>query len=267
MSTTPAEEVEVLPLTVTVKTPPSPAVMLDAEWMARIRELEHSAVGLKVTDDKTYRDAVAILATATRSTKDIATAKAAVKRPFLDACDAIEKCAKGITNRVDTIREIVRRQITDYDLKAKAAAEEAERKRLAELRALEGERKRQEAEAAKRAAEIAAQVKAEGRTADADALDLDLDDIPMPKTALEKKIEAVKFAAPLPSAPPKVAGLKFRTTLKIKSIDIKLLPSPFVIRTPDDALIRKTYCVGWKDGDPIPEVDGVVFEVNRMPIT
>jgi hypothetical protein len=79
------------------------------------------------------------------------------------------------------------------------------------------------------------------------------------------KTKAVKFA-PTPVAA-KPTGLAFKCSLRIASVDVNKLPDPFVVKTANQQAIRATYVTGWRDGDPIPEVPGVVFEVERMPVS
>ena len=36
--------------------------------------------------------------------------------------------------------------------------------------------------------------------------------------------------------------------------------------TPNDAEIRRLFCVGWKEGDAIPSVPGIKFTEDKQPV-
>ena len=65
---------------------------------------------------------------------------------------------------------------------------------------------------------------------------------------------------------PKPQGIHYRTTLKFDVIDVTRLPANLVIVTPNDAEIRRVFTTGWKEGDAIPTVPGIVFTVDKQPV-
>lgn len=96
-------------------------------------------------------------------------------------------------------------------------------------------------------------------------LDFGFDEPPAPeppaKTEVQRQLEAVVHAPAVVEQKP--SGVRHIARLRIKSINVAELPELFLVITANEAKLRSTFVVGWKDGDPIPEVSGVVFEVER----
>lgn len=133
-------------------------------------------------------------------------------------------------------------------------------------RMLEDARQKLKAPFLAKGREIDEAAKATPASSAIDLDDLDIpDDLPPQKTEAEQALEAAKYA-PAP-APVKPVGVAFRATLRIASIDVNKLPDMFVVRTANEKALRATFCTGYKDGDPLPTCDGVVFAVDRVPIS
>lgn len=82
--------------------------------------------------------------------------------------------------------------------------------------------------------------------------------------AIEQK-QAIILAAPV-AVMAKPAGITFRTVLKMKVVDVSKLRSPYSYLVANEPLIRTNYCTGYKDGDPLPVLDGVRFIVDKQPV-
>lgn len=65
----------------------------------------------------------------------------------------------------------------------------------------------------------------------------------------------------------KPAGVQFRVTLVPVLDDINKVPDMFIEKSVKMRAIISTFCTGYKDGAPMPEVPGIRFEVQRTPIT
>jgi hypothetical protein len=63
---------------------------------------------------------------------------------------------------------------------------------------------------------------------------------------------------------PKV--VRSRAVLKHTVTDVNWLPTSLVIVTPNHAEIQRRYCDGYKEGDELPLIDGILFEVDRIPL-
>jgi hypothetical protein len=85
-------------------------------------------------------------------------------------------------------------------------------------------------------------------------------------TQVEEIAERLRFARWLlgQSAP---SGMTFKTVLRFDVEDVNALPSDFVIRTPNERLIRETFCVDYKEGMDVPAVPGIRFTVEKQPVS
>lgn len=237
----------------------APLVLVDASALAAIAHAEQRVGALKITDIATYQGAVSLLNDLTISATKLEKTRTELKAPFLEIGKKIDACAKGAADRIETLKRKVRGEIQAHDTRQREEAARIERERQAEIARLEAEKLRQQQEAAKKAAALAAQNA---------PTDLDFaDDAPpeAPKTAIDARLEALKFA---PAAPaPAVSGLSFRVRLLARVVDVAKIPDAFVTRSANEKLIRETYCVGFKEGDKLPELPGVTFEIDRQPIS
>ncbi len=136
---------------------------------------------------------------------------------------------------------------------------------------LERVRQVEEFAARKKAEELAKQLAEAAAKSKAPTLELDDDDAPpapvepAQKTETEKQIEAIQHAPVV--AAPKPAGVSYRVVLIHKVESVAKLPDIFVIKTANDAAIRSTYCSGFREGEPIPVVPGVVFTVQKTVVS
>lgn len=244
---------------VVAKATTAPLVILDSAALTAIANAEQRVGALKITDTATYAGAVSLLNDLTMSATKLEKSRTDLKAPFLIIGKKIDECAKAPALRIDNLKVKVRAQIQAYDTAQREAAARAERERLQEIARLEAEKLRQQNEAI---AKAAAQAAASAPT------DLDFEDEapPAPKTAIEKRIEELKFT-PAVIAAPAVAGIQYRTRLIARVDDVAKLPDAFVIRTANEKLIRDTYCVGWKPGEKTPELPGVSFLADRQPVS
>ena len=85
--------------------------------------------------------------------------------------------------------------------------------------------------------------------------------------AIEAMIERVRFGQWLVRQ--KTGGIPARVikALEFEITDVNALPADFVIRTANEGLIRETFCVGFKDGMPLPSVPGVAFTIEQQTVS
>ena len=236
------------------KLPSIPVVLLDSKFTTALTELENSAKAIVISDKAGADAAGALLVRAQNADKALEDARQKVKRPFLEIGKAIDAAAKNESNRILKIKATIKSRIMDWNAKEQARLRAEEEARQAEVRRLQ----QIQEEARKRAEEEAA--KAAGPTIE---IDLEIDDLP--KTEIEKKIEDLQFGQKVATAAAP-AGVHFRTNLVWTVEDINKVPDAFVTRQENRSAINRTFCVGWKDGDPVPQVPGLRFEINRQPI-
>lgn len=238
-----------------------PLVMADAAFLADLAKTEDAIRGLSVVDEPTMVKASALLNGLTTAGARLEGVRITLKRPFLDINNRIDECAKAPAARIDAAKRTLKLQLGAYVEKVEREAAEAEAKRLAEIKRLEEEKAKADAAARAQAEAIAAAAKP------AEAIDLAFDDEPAaPKTETELKLEALKFT---PAAPVKTtaAGIRFQARLIFQVTEVAKLPEAFVTRTANERLIRDTFCVGFRDGDKVPEIPGIKFTVERTAIS
>ncbi len=257
---------------------PTPMELVPATFMQDLALIEGQISGLKITDATSAQVAADFQRDLTKAGTALEKARTALKAPLLALGKAIDDTAKVPSLRIEALKDTLKSRQVVWDNEQKRIAAEAEKKRQAEIKRLEDERqaklKELQAKADAEAAEnkrIADELAAKATVPVADDLDL-ADDEPPPveKTETQRQIEAIKYA-PLPIAPavvqPKTQGLSFRTTLKMTVTDVNLLPETFVTKVANEKALRAVYCSPWKEGQVIPEVPGVKFEINREPVT
>lgn len=237
--------------------PATPLVLADAQFLVRLASVEAQVARLSVKNPTTAQEAANLLRSLTDAGSGIEKTRTALKKPFLDIGRKIDDVAKLVGDRIEKSKGSLRKQLGDWNVREQARLAEIERQRKAELARLEAQRAAEEkAERERQAALVAA-------TPAVDAMDLEFETTPpAPKTETEKQIEAVKFApAPVAARP---TGVGFRASLRFVVKDVRLLPEQFKITVANEKEIRATYCVGWKDGQPMPVVPGVEFSVDRI---
>jgi hypothetical protein len=261
--------------------PPAPHVLGDSKFVATLAEVENQVSALRVADTATAQLAASLQVRLTRAKGTLEATRKTLIQPFLDAQRLINKTAEPVVTRIDAAISRLKASQTAYDDEQQRIAAKLERERRAELDRLEKIRLDEEAAAARKAKEIAeaaAKVEADRLaklTADQKANEAELgfveDEVPelppepVQKTETEQKIEALKYAPVVVAAKP--VGVAFRVTLRIKSIDVMKLPEVFVERKAKENAIRAAFCVGFREGQPMPVCEGCVFEVDKQPIS
>jgi len=262
---------------------PTPMELVPLSFMQELESAETKVAGLTITDPASAQTAADMQRALTKAKTALEKARTELKAPLLTLGRAIDATAAGPAQRLEALTRTLKTRQVAYDDEQRRIAAEEERKRQAEIRRLEEERREKlrelEAKAAAEVAEnkrIADELAAKNAALSAPASveeDLDLaDDAPPPveKTETQKEIEAIKYA-PLPIAPavvaPKTQGLSFRTTLKLTVTDVNALPESFVTKTANLGALRAVYTSPWREGQPIPEVPGCKFEIDRQPVT
>ena len=248
-------------LVVPIELPPAPHVLASTKFLSRLSEVELEVADLKVEDAATAQIAAELQISLTKAGKVLEEARSALKAPFLAANRAIDAAAKEPSNRIEEAKRSLKAELSAYGIVLKKKADEAEAARQAELARLEKVRLKEEAEEKARQDALAAQVVAKG------AVEFDFDEAeePAQKTETEKKIEEVKYAPAKVEAAP--SGITFRVSLYPHVEDVNKLPDQFVTKAAKVREIMSTFCTGYKDGDPIPELDGVRFEVRRDAVS
>jgi hypothetical protein len=262
--------------------PPVPLVVCSPGFITELAKVEREIAHLEIVDDATLQEAAAIQNRLTKAGKVLEETRAKLKAPFIAKGKEIDAAAKRPGERIESAKEGVGAKLVAYRQRQQELAEKAERERLAELERLQ---KKLEAEAAaerKRIADLAAEVERKRVAAEKEAeaarlaglppvVEVDFGDddepaaAPLPltpeKTETEKAIEAVRFAPAVSAAKPE--GIRYVTKLIHTVTDVAALPDMFVIRTAKDAAIRAAFCVGWKEGEPLPTCPGVNFKIQR----
>lgn len=248
--------------------PATPLVLCAPAFLNTLAQVEREVAHMVVADGQSAQAASNILQRLTTAGTQLEKARTELKAPFIAKGREIDDAAKAPAERIETAKRRVKAKVSAWQEDEQRKAYEAEQARIAELRRLEALRLEEERAAKAKADELALIAAENAARIKAPVVDFDFDEgpaEPAPKTETEKAIEAVKFTpAPVAAKP---VGIAFRATLRIASIDVNLLPEPFVIRTPDQVKIRATFATGWKDGDPIPECAGVTFAVDRTPVS
>ena len=128
---------------------------------------------------------------------------------------------------------------------------------MAEIRRLEDQKRKEEAERKRLADEEAERIRAAAPKVEAMELDLP----PEAPTPIEEKI-AVAQAAPAIVAP-KPQGARWKVSLKYSILKISDLPAEYQVISPNEPKIRGL-TAGWTEGMPIPTLPGVRFYEDRQ---
>lgn len=244
-----------------------PLVLADSLFLSTLADVEKQVEQLNITDAQSAQHAATLQVRLTKAAKTLDATRMALKRPFLDINNKIDEVARGPAARIEKSNQAVKIALTNFEIDQRRKAEEIERQRKAELARLEKIRLEEEAAKKKRDEELVrlAAEAAKQQTGPVEVVEFDEGppppSEPPPKTETEKKIEELKYApAPVITRP---AGIAFKARLIHKVVDIRQLPEHFVNKTPNDTAIRATFCVGWKEGEPLPTCPGVEFIIDR----
>lgn len=258
-----------LALIVEGQMPVAPLILLDGGVVASISRLADAAKTVTITDAAQANVAGAFLTEASGLAKDIEKARKQVKEPFFQMGKKIDEAAN---------KELAKLDGSIAALKSKLAIWQAEQDRLARI---EAERVRKEQERLAREAAAAAKALADAqeaaRVAALAAQASDDDDLgslgaDLAVEAAQATHTAVVQQAVVVAQAPRVvavaapAGIHYRTTLKHVVTDVRKLPAALTIVSANDAEIRRLYCQGHKEGDPIPVVPGITFTAHKEPI-
>ncbi len=254
-------------LEVVLTLPPAPLVLASAGFLSTLSQVEQEIAAMAVTDGPSAQAAANTQTRLTQAGSTLEKQRKALKEPFLEAGRAIDAAAQAPAARIEAAKGKVKRLLADYDAAERAKAALAEKARLAEIARLQKIAADEAAEEKRKTDAIAAELAAKAVSAPA-AEEWDAapeEPAPVQKTETEKRIEALVHAPAVVA--PRPAGVTMKVTLVATVIDPNKLPDVFVERVPKTDAIRKLYCVGWKDGQAIPVLDGVKFEVSRVPVS
>ena len=257
-------DVEVTPL-------PSPLRLAQPAFLSSLKECETQIAALKITDATSAQLAATLQARLTTAGKMLEDTRARLKAPVLAQGKAIDEAARAPAARIAAAKQSLSAAQIAYAEEQQRIARKLEADRQAELARLERVRQIEEFAAKKKADELAKQLAEAAAKSKAPTLEIDEDDAPPavveppPKTETEKQIEAIQHTPVV--AAPKPAGVSYRVVLIHKVESVAKLPEPFVIRSANDAALRATYCAGWREGEPLPVVPGVVFTVQKTVVS
>ncbi len=250
-------------LIITGQMPAAPLVLIDAGIVARIETLTADATNAKITDTVAYNAASGIYRELFGLGKDIEAARKQVKEPFFQMGKRIDEAAN---------KELARLTNASTALKTKLTAYQNEQDRLARIEADRIAKEQAELARQAAAAEKARKEAEEAAAAPVATDDDDYSDLGAEVAVEQAKAEQTRVAAATVAltqsrvVQPKTEGIYFRVTLKHFVADLQHLPDSLVTKTANDAEIRRLYCQGWRDGDPIPTVPGLTFIVDKQPI-
>ncbi len=253
-------------ITLPAITPNAPLVLADASFLSTLASVEKQATSLVITDAQSAQAAADLQTRLTMAGKRLEAARESLKRPFIEKGREIDAAAREPAARIEKAKSVLKSALTAYDVEQERIAREAEQKRQAELARLEKIRLDEEAEAKRKGLELVrqlAEAAAKAKTPPP-VMEMEFDDAPMeppPKTETEKAIEAVKYAPAVVAQKP--SGIRYKVTLKPVVVDVNKLPDMFVTKIANLRGIISTFCAGWKDGQPLPVLDGVKFEIDR----
>lgn len=245
--------------------PAEKVIIATPAFLTTLSKVELEIAGLAIKDAQGAQHAANLLQRLTTAGTALETARKSVKAPFLQKCAEIDEAARAPAKRIEDAKTSLKRMQVAYAEEQARIAAEAERKRQAELRALEEMRREEERLERERREAIAREVAELTAKLAVPVMDVDFGDEPAPepvKTETERRIEELKHAPAAQQAAP--AGVSFKSKLIIASVDVAKLPDMFVVRTANERAIRETFCVGWKEGEPIPECAGVAFRVDKI---
>jgi hypothetical protein len=251
-------------LTVPVVAPALPLVLADSSFVEHLDAVEKMVQEITITDAGSQQMAATVLNGLTKDDKQIEDQRVSLSAPFLAIQRAIKSAADPVRTRIAGIKSTLNQKLLAFQQAEAERARQAEVERQRELARLEtirlqeeNLRLQKEAEDRKAAEALVAKLPAEE-----DNLEIPDDPpAPLPPTKVEQQIAAVRYAPAV--SVPRAAGIKYVVRLKHEVLDAKLLPPQFQIISGDDLKIRAMYCSGYKEGQPLPQVPGVRFVVEK----
>lgn len=245
--------------------PAMPLVVVESSFMGDLLLIEGHVSDLSIKDAKGAQQAATLLASLTQAGTKLEAARKAVKEPFLQKCREIDEAPKPVATRIEKAKILLRQKLTAHQEAEQKKAAELERQRQVEIARLQKLKDEEDTRLRKEAEELEKQIAA-NQKANVELVDEpDFEMEPPPKTEVEIQLEKAKFTPAVVA--PKTVGIAFRCTLRIKSVQVNGLPDHFVLKTADERAIRGAFCSGWQEGHPLPSCPGVVFEVEKTPVS
>lgn len=252
-----------------VAQPHLPLILASAGFLATLRTVEDQVANLAIIDAASAQQAADLQQRLTDAGRKLEESRLLLKRPYMDQAKAIDDAAKAPALRIETAKNALKRGLTTFATRQSEEARKIELARQAELARLEEVRLEEERAAQEKADRIAKETMARAPVVAAPPAQPVWDEEeapseeapPPPKTATELAIEQVKFAPAAVVVKP--TGVRYKTVLIATVTDVRLLPDMFVERLPKMGAIKASFCVGYKEGDPLPECSGVKFEVSK----
>ena len=226
----------------------SPIVLLKGDVVARIEDIAATAEVMSVTDAESAQAAADFMRRATALGKEIESARVEANAPALALQRAINAAVKEPAAKLDAAKRTLQRKVGEWQAEQDRIRREAEVLRLKELARVEAEKRRAEEEQERKEEEAR------------------LANLPPPAPIPAPVAQEVVLPA-VPLVAPKIAGVRMRSTLVFEVVDAAQLPEALTMRLPDAAKIRAQFCALWREGDPIPEVPGLRFTVDRKAVS
>jgi hypothetical protein len=236
----------------------APMVLANSGFLATLATVEEQVSKLTITDAATAQTAADLQSRLTKAAKTLDDQRKALNKPFDDQITAINAAAKGPATRIQEAKTRVARALTDFAVAEQRCAQEAERKRQADLAALQEKARAEKAEADR----LAALAIENGPVVDDDWGTPE--PAPAAPTATEIAIKAI--AAPVARVV-RPSGVTIRTTLQATVEDMSKVPDIFIEKTVKLRAIQSTFCAKWKEGDPMPVCGGVKFTVEKQTVS
>ncbi len=234
----------------------APMILANSGFLATLKIVEEQVSKLTITDAATAQTAADLQSRLTKAAKTLDDQRKALNKPFDDQITAINAAAKGPAGRIQEAKTKVARALTDFAVAEQRRAQEAERKRQADLAALQEKAKQEKAEADRLAA-LATPAPVDDDWGAAEPT-------PVAPTATEIAIKAI--AAPVAQVA-RPSGVTLRTILKPIVENIDLIPAMFIDKTVKMRALESTYCVRWDSTKPMPVCPGVRFEVQQSTVS
>ncbi len=257
-------------------------MLANETFLSALAAVEGKISRLEIVDAATAQEAATLQDRLTTAGGLLERTRVELTAPFLAKQREIMEAARAPAERINKSKRALSAKLTAFADAERERIAKLDRERQLELDRLERVRQVELLAEQKRIADAAAALKAK-QDADAAAaaalaakkpaaLDVDFgddDDIeeppavvaPPPPTKTEQAIAALKHAPAVRPITP--TGIRYVTTLEAIVFDVAQLPDIFVERTPKLAAIKSTFCNGYKEGEPLPELAGVRFEVKR----
>lgn len=217
----------------TLTVAPLPAikvVVVGAAFLHTLATVEREIAYLKITDAPSAQLAATLQTRLTKAGAALEEARTVAKAPFLAKGREIDEAAKVPATRITAAKASLSKSLVAYSEEQR----KAEAARLAEIAALEAKRK-----------------------AEAVPDELNLDGTPT-----EQRI--AEISEPIAAKP---AGISYRVTLFPFVEDVNKVPTEFILKTVNMQALRAKHCAGFKEGDAVPVVAGVRFEVQKTAVS